>query len=110
MKQNCKILVAIFLCCLNVARCQSDDPFKTIVTYLGTDFIMQVLISSTFYEQLFRTKVFCAAFLHLQFGIVIFFLQKHIGTKADCMMLMKLVKGLDFIKILQAAFALVDLL
>ena len=41
MKQNCKILLAIFLCCLNVARCQSEDPYKTIVTYLGTDFIMQ---------------------------------------------------------------------
>ncbi len=38
-------------------------------------------ISPTFYEQLFCTKVFCAAFLKLQFGFVIFW-QKEISAKA----------------------------
>jgi len=35
-----------------------------------------VSISSTFYEQLFCMKVFCAAFLQLQFGFVIFLAQE----------------------------------
>ncbi len=46
-------------------------------------------ISPIFYEQLFRTKVFCAAFLCLQFGLVIFG-QKDLGAKAAHKMLVKL--------------------
>jgi hypothetical protein len=42
-----------------------------------------------FYEQLFCTKVFYAAFLCLQFGFVIFW-QKDFGTKAAHKMLVKL--------------------
>jgi hypothetical protein len=40
-----------------------------------------VSISSVFYEQLFSTKVFCAAFICLKFGFIIFW-QKDFGAKA----------------------------
>ncbi len=33
---------------------------------------VQVSISQTFYEQLFRAKVFCSDFIYLQFRFVIF--------------------------------------
>ena len=49
----------------------------------------QVSISPTFYEQLFRRKVFWAAFLYLRLRFV-FFWQKEIGKKAACKMLVKL--------------------
>jgi len=48
-----------------------------------------VSISQTFYEQLLRMKVFCAAFMCLQFGFVIF-RQKDFGGKAAHKMLVKL--------------------
>jgi hypothetical protein len=55
-------------------------------------------ISPTFYEQLsFYENVF-AAFLYLQFGIVIF-CQKNIGTKTAHKMLVKLNIGLIPLKI-----------
>ncbi len=50
-------------------------------------------ISPIFYEQLFRTKVFCASFKYLQFGFVIFW-QKDFGTKTAHIMLVKLTPGL----------------
>jgi len=50
---------------------------------------VQVSISATFYKQLFCTKVFCAAFLYLQFGFVIFW-QKNISEKAARKTLVKL--------------------
>jgi hypothetical protein len=50
------------------------------------------LISSIFYEHLFRTKVFCAAFMCLQLGVVIFW-QKDFGAKAAHKMLVKLTPG-----------------
>jgi hypothetical protein len=53
----------------------------------------EVSVSPTFYEQLFSTKVFCAAFQHLQFGFVIFW-KKNIGAKAPCKMLVELTTGL----------------
>jgi hypothetical protein len=34
--------------------------------------VAQVSISPIFYEQLFHTNVFCAAFMYLQFGFVIY--------------------------------------
>jgi hypothetical protein len=40
-----------------------------------------VSCSTTFYKQLFCMKVFCAAFMHLQFGFVIFW-QKDFGAKS----------------------------
>jgi hypothetical protein len=40
-----------------------------------------VSISPIFYEELFHTKVFCAAFMCLQFGFVIFW-RKDFGEKA----------------------------
>ena len=46
-------------------------------------------ISSTFYKQLFHTKVFCAAFLYLQFVFIILS-QNKIGKKAAHKMLVKL--------------------
>jgi len=54
--------------------------------------IYQASISSTFYMWLFHTKVFCAAFLYLQFGFVIFW-HKNIGAKAARKMLVKLTTG-----------------
>jgi len=50
---------------------------------------VQVSISSTFYEQLFYTKVFFKAFLKLQFGFVIF-CWKNISAKAARKILLKL--------------------
>jgi hypothetical protein len=50
-----------------------------------------VSISPTFYKQLFCVKVFYAAFLYLQNGLVIF-LQKNVGAKAARKILMKLTK------------------
>jgi hypothetical protein len=48
-----------------------------------------VSISPILYEQLFYTKVFCAAFMCLQFGFVIFW-QKDFGAKIAHKMLGKL--------------------
>jgi hypothetical protein len=45
-----------------------------------------------FYEQLFHTTVFCAAFMRLQFGFVIFW-QKGFGAKAAHKILVKLAPG-----------------
>ena len=49
-------------------------------------------ISPTFYDWLFHTKVFWAAFLYSQFGFV-FFWQNNIGAKAAHKMLVKLTPG-----------------
>jgi hypothetical protein len=46
-------------------------------------------ISPIVYEQLFSAKVFCAAFICLQFGFVIFW-QKDFGAKPAHKMLVKL--------------------
>jgi hypothetical protein len=51
--------------------------------------VKQVSISPIFYEQLFHIKVFCTAFMCIQFGFVIF-RQKDIGAKAAHKMLVKL--------------------
>jgi hypothetical protein len=51
-----------------------------------------VSISPIFYEQLFHMKVFCTAFMCLQFGFVIFW-QKDFGPKAGHKMLVKLTPG-----------------
>jgi hypothetical protein len=48
----------------------------------------QVTISPTFYKQVSRMKVFCQAFLQLQFGFVIFW-QTNNGAEAAHKMLMK---------------------
>jgi len=50
-------------------------------------------------------KVFCEAFLYLQFGFVIYW-QKNIGAKAAHKMLMKLTTGLNFTNIFQGVFFL----
>jgi hypothetical protein len=51
-----------------------------------------VSISPIFYEQLFRMNVFCATFMCLQFGFVIFW-QEDFGIKAAHKMLVKLTPG-----------------
>jgi hypothetical protein len=51
-----------------------------------------VSISPIFYEQLFHAKAFCAAFMRLQFGFVIFW-QKDFCAKAAQKMLVKLTPG-----------------
>ncbi len=55
----------------------------------------QASISPIFYEQLFHTKVFCAAFMYLQFGFVIFW-QNDFGTHK---MLVKLTPGIKVTKL-----------
>ena len=52
----------------------------------------QVSISPTFYKWLFCLKVFTAAFLSLQFGLVIF-KRKEISAKAARKLLVKLTTG-----------------
>ncbi len=49
-------------------------------------------ISQIFNEQLFRMKVFCTAFMCLEFGFVIY-CQKDFGAKAANKMLVKLTPG-----------------
>jgi hypothetical protein len=49
---------------------------------------VQVSVSTIFYEQLFHTKVFCAALTCLQFGFVNFW-RKDFGARAANKMLMK---------------------
>jgi len=63
----------------------------------------EVTMSLTFYKHLFCTKMFCVAFLNLQFGSVIFWC-KNIGTKGAHKMLMKLTAMVNFINVLHAAF------
>ncbi len=58
----------------------------------------QVAVSPIFYEQLFRAIVFCAAFMCLQFGFVIFW-QKDFAAKAAHKVLVKLTPGGSFIKL-----------
>ncbi len=61
---------------------------------IGTEcvFRFQVSISPIFYEQLFHTKVFCRAFMCLQFGFVIFW-RKDFVAKAAHTMLVKSTPG-----------------
>jgi hypothetical protein len=51
-----------------------------------------VSISPIFYEQLFHKKVFCAAFMCLKFGFVIFW-REDFGVKDAHKMLVKLTPG-----------------
>ena len=64
------------------------DFFERKVKYLS----QKVSISPTFYEQLFGTKVFRAAFLYLQLRFVDFW-RKEISAKAAYKMLVKLTIG-----------------
>jgi len=61
-------------------------------------------ISTIFYE-LFCTKVFCAAFHNLHFGLVIFW-HKNTGTKAARKMWVKLATYVNFTHILQTDFCM----
>jgi hypothetical protein len=54
-----------------------------------------VSISPIFYEQPLCAKVFCAAFMCLQFGFVIFW-QKDFGAKAAHKMLVTFTPGANF--------------
>jgi hypothetical protein len=54
-----------------------------------------VSISPIFYEQIYHTKKFCAAFMCLQFVFVMFW-QKDFGRKAANKMLVKLTPGHQF--------------
>ncbi len=59
----------------------------------AASFYCQASISPIFYEQLFHTKVFCAAFVCLQFGFVIFWSKDFGAAKATHKMLVKLTPG-----------------
>ncbi len=54
--------------------------------------LLLVSISPIFYEQIFHMKVFCAAFMCLQFGFVIFW-QKDFSAKTVNKLLLKLTPG-----------------
>jgi len=56
------------------------------------------------YEQLFCSKVFFEAFFYLQLGLVIFLMEEYWRKNAS-KILVKLTTAVNFIKILQAAFA-----
>ncbi len=64
-------------------------PKIKIAKHIWEPCSLLVSISPIFYEQLFWTRVFCAAILCLQFGFVIFW-QKDFGAKAAHKMLVKL--------------------
>jgi len=64
---------------------------RKIRTYNVDEIDGRTEILPTFYEHLFRTKVFWKAFMCLPFGYVIFW-GKEIGAKADRKMLVKLTK------------------
>ncbi len=64
-----------------------EDTEKFIIYHVN-----KVSISTSFYEQIFHTKVFWATILYLQFGFVIF-LWKNIGAKAARKMLVKITTG-----------------
>ncbi len=57
----------------------------------------------------FCVKVFCQAFLYLQFGFVVFW-RKNNDAKDASKMLIKLTVGVNFANILQAPFVPVDLI
>ncbi len=85
----------VILTTLDVSYMLLENIHSTDVTQYCHIFIVQVPISPIFYEQLFRTKVFCAAFTCLQFGFVIFW-RKIFGAKAAHKMLVKLTLLLVF--------------
>jgi len=58
----------------------SSFCLSSLASHFLLSFSFQVSMSPTFYEQLFRKKVFFKAFLYLQFGIV-FSWRKNIGSK-----------------------------
>jgi hypothetical protein len=67
----------------------------------------QVSISPIFYEHLFCMKVFCAAFMCLKFGFVMFW-QKDLGTKVAHKMLVKLTSGASFEKFTLATYSCIN--
>jgi hypothetical protein len=76
--------------CLQVSRSYKTFLFNTeAAAFVLVKQGDQVSISPILYEQLFCTKVFCIAFMCLQFGLVIFW-QKDFGAKAAHKMLGKL--------------------
>ncbi len=70
----------------------SNSSFIGLWLYLAGHAVSQVSISPIFYEQLFCMKVFCAAFMCLQVGLIIFW-QKDFGAKVAHKMLLKLTPG-----------------
>ncbi len=71
------------------------ELYKSCETYnflKKVQLFVQMAISSTFYEQLYCTNVFCTVLIYLQVGLVIS-LGKNNGAKAACKMLMLLITG-----------------
>ncbi len=66
-----------------------------------------VSISPIFYQQHFQTKFFCATFMCLQFGFVIFW-RKDFDAKAAHKMLVKLTPGACTIKLFTAVIVAVS--
>ncbi len=65
----------------------TDSEYRDLLDYEVEDLDGQVTnFTNILYEQLFRTKVFCEAFMCFWFWFAIF-CSKKIGTKAACQML-----------------------
>ncbi len=74
-------LAAVMLATILIMDCYYFKNTRQLTKYsvpLGND--GQVSISPIFFEQLLRTKVFCAALMCLQFGFVVFW-RKDFGAK-----------------------------
>jgi len=74
--------------------------FMTFRNFLGSTnetffYLYVVNFASTFYEQLFGTKVLCAALLFLQ-SVYVILRRWNIGSKGTGKMLMKFRLGIDF--------------
>jgi hypothetical protein len=70
-----------------------NEPTKSsLIGEKSPNLVTLVSISPIFYEQLFGKEVFCAAFMCLQLGFVIFW-RKDFGAKAAHKMLVKLTPG-----------------
>ncbi len=89
----------------------SGCELKQILPFLGTAFIFvneianQLQpISLTFYARIFCTKVLCAAFLQLHFGLVNFW-HKIIDAKRSHTTLMKLTPAINFINVIRVYFS-----
>ncbi len=96
--ENCQLSYNWFQTSQTGGQQYSDtSPFSIPCTHKS----LLVLFSPIFYEQFFRMKVFCTAFMCLQFGFVIFW-QKEFGAKAANKMLLKLTPVANVIKLFMA--------
>ncbi len=90
-KQKCFVKL-FYACSLAMQFFEKRILVQKLLVMCWQNWLLQVSISKTFYTRLFHTKVFCAAFLQLQFDFVIFWC-KNFSAKGMCKMLVKLSTG-----------------